>query len=425
MNIIVTSLFKIGVAVSILLLLHPSTAIAQAPHANASSAVPVVKKNWYENFSIRGYSQIRYNGAYESNGAYKCDQCDKSWGGNGGFFIRRSRLIFFGNVSPNVYIYIQPDFASEVKGYSSGVQGSSSSTTQFAQIRDAYVDVAFDKKKEYRVRIGQSKVPFGFENMQSSQNRLPIDRADPTNSAVSNERDLGIFFYYAPEKTRELFAKLVSENYKGSGDYGVVGLGFYNGQTANRFEQNKNRHMVARVAYPFELGTQIFEAGVQGYSGRFVVAPDFRRTTTKTAASNWEFADKRFAGTLIMYPRPFGVFAEWNVGSGPEFQVSGDSIATKRLSGGYVTTTMRIKAGKHMLIFPYARGQYYQGGKKHETNATSILMRELEIGAEWQVNKNFEVTPAFIIGGRNTVNTFGAAGFQAGQVVRIQAQFNF
>jgi hypothetical protein len=50
--------------------------------------------------------------------------------------------------------------------------------------------LSFDAKKEYRVRIGQSKVPYGFENLQSSQNRLTLDRNDALNSAVVNERDL-------------------------------------------------------------------------------------------------------------------------------------------------------------------------------------------------------------------------------------------
>src|SRR5690606_27063174 len=104
----------------------------------------------------------------------------------------------------------------------------------FVQIRDAYFDVGLDKKNEFRFRIGQSKVPFGFENLQSSQNRLPLDRNDALNSAVSNERDIGVFFYWAPEKIRKRFSMLVREGYKGTGDYGVFGLGVYNGQTANR-----------------------------------------------------------------------------------------------------------------------------------------------------------------------------------------------
>jgi hypothetical protein len=62
--------------------------------------------------------------------------------------------------------------------------------------------------KEYRVRIGQSKVPYGFENLQSSQNRLSLDRNDALNSAVVNER-FRCFLYWAPSKIRERFAMLV------------------------------------------------------------------------------------------------------------------------------------------------------------------------------------------------------------------------
>jgi phosphate-selective porin len=127
---------------------------------------------------------MRYNRLFETNTDLQCEQCDRSWGGEGGFFFRRIRLIFFGNLHKNVYFYIQPDFASSP---GAGQQ-------QFAQIRDAYFDLSLDNKKEFRFRIGQSKVPFGFENMQSSQNRIPLDRNDALNSAFANERDIGIFF---------------------------------------------------------------------------------------------------------------------------------------------------------------------------------------------------------------------------------------
>jgi hypothetical protein len=66
--------------------------------------------------------------------------------------------------------------------------------------------------KEYRVRIGQSKVPYGFENLQSSQNRLSLDRNDALNSAVV-KRDLGAFFT-GQSKIRERFAMLVKDGYK-------------------------------------------------------------------------------------------------------------------------------------------------------------------------------------------------------------------
>ena len=151
---------------------------------------------WYESFSIRGYSQIRYNRLLESNPNLNCEQCDRSWGNNGGFFMRRMRIIFYGQINKNVYFYVQPDFASS----------PASDRLHFAQIRDAYFDIGVDKDNEFRFRVGQSKVPYGFENMQSSQNRIPLDRHDALNSAVSNERDIGVFFYWAPKEKRKLFS---------------------------------------------------------------------------------------------------------------------------------------------------------------------------------------------------------------------------
>ena len=188
------------------------------PVATSSVLATEKKSNWYDKIQVRGYVQVRYNRLFETNPDLKSDQGDKSIGNLGGFFIRRNRLILSGQVNEHVYFYIQPDFASS----------ASATGLHFAQIRDAYFDVSIDKKKEFRFRVGQSKVPYGFENMQSSQNRLPLDRNDALNSAVSNERDLGLFFYYAPKKVRELYASLVNDGLKGSGDYGIVGFGLYN-----------------------------------------------------------------------------------------------------------------------------------------------------------------------------------------------------
>ncbi|MDQ3193088.1 MAG: OprO/OprP family phosphate-selective porin, partial [Bacteroidota bacterium] len=218
-------------------------AIAQQATSDSIAPQTPTQKGWYEKISIRGYTQIRYNRLLETNPLLECEQCDKSWGENGGFFLRRIRLVFFGNVHERVYVYIQPDFASAI----------SSTSLHYTQIRDAYFDLALDKNKEFRLRLGQSKIPFGFENLQSSQNRLPLDRNDGLNSAVANERDLGVFFYWAPKQIRERFSHLVKSGLKGSGDYGVFGFGLFNGQTANRPEANNHPHAVARLTYPFML----------------------------------------------------------------------------------------------------------------------------------------------------------------------------
>jgi hypothetical protein len=139
------------------------------------------------------------------------------------FSIRRARPTVYGDVSEHLGVYIQPDFASTAQG--------ATTNTYFLQLRDAYADWYLDTDKVHRLRIGLSKVPYGFENLQSSQNRVPLDRSDPITTGVSpNERDLGVFYYWTPEDKQKLFRDLVDGGLKGSDNCGILGLGVYNGQ---------------------------------------------------------------------------------------------------------------------------------------------------------------------------------------------------
>ena len=383
---------------------------------NRTIEEPVVetkKANWYDKISIRGYTQVRYNRLFETNPNLKSEQGDRSIGNLGGFFIRRMRIIIYGQVSEHVYFYIQPDLASS----------ASSTGLHFGQLRDAYFDVSIDKNREFRFRIGQSKVPFGFENMQSSQNRLPLDRNDALNSAVSNERDLGAFFMYAPKKVRELYSSLVNDGYKGSGDYGVFAFGLYNGQTANKPELNNNSHFVARLSYPFKIKEQIIEPGIQGYTGIWTMPKDQLTATTKVV-KNYEYLDERYAASLVLYPKPFGIQAEYNIGKGPEYDFASDSVLTKNLKGGYVTLSYLVKIKKQTII-PFLRGMIYEGGKKHELDARSHNVKEIEGGVEYQLFKNFEFTASYVYSERTTSDRVKESDRQTGSFLRIQAQLNF
>ncbi|WP_207496809.1 porin [Aridibaculum aurantiacum] len=397
----------------IALLFFTTASSAQNDTTNQEAKEPPKQKKWYENVQIRGYMQTRYNRLLETNPQLKCEQCDRSIGEGGGFFMRRMRVIFFGQVHERVYFYVQPDFASS----------ASTNSLQFGQIRDAYVDVGLNRKNELRVRIGQSKVPFGFENMQSSQNRLPLDRNDALNSALSNERDLGVFFYWAPEDKRRMFSSLVNEGYKGEGDYGVIAFGAFNGQTANRPEQNNSLHVVGRVAYPFKIGDQTLEPALQAYTGRYVVPADQLSPGVKVVKGN-EYRDERVAATLVMYPKPFGFMAEYNVGRGPEFNKDTDSIELRNLYGGYITLNYMIKANKQ-IIFPFFRAQHYSGGKKHELDARSYDVNEYEIGVEWQPWKNFEFVAEYVFSERRFEDFRRQENLQKGRLLRLQAQLNF
>ena len=371
------------------------------------------KKQWFESIQLRGYMQVRYNRLLETNPLLQCAQCDRSWGVNGGFFIRRMRLIFSGQISERVYFYIQPDLASN----------PSSTATQYAQIRDAYVDVGLDAKNEFRLRVGQSKVPFGFENMQSSQNRIPLDRNDALNSAVANERDLGVFFYYAPKNIRTLFASLVNDGLKGSGDYGVFSFGAYNGQTANRAEANNSPHIVSRFSYPFAVNKQILEMGVQAYTGQYILTPDLINAGVKLPTTR-SFLDQRVAGSFVLYPKPFGIQAEYNIGRGPRFNKVSDSVEVSSLKGGYITASYKTQKGKHVII-PFSRYQYYQGGKKHEMDAMAYDVKEFEVGIEWQPNKNIELVTMYTFSDRRFESFKNQNNHQKGSLLRIQLQLNF
>lgn len=387
-----------------------------AQHGTDSSTkktIPVPEKKWFDNISIRGYLQVRYNRLLETNPKLGNEQGDRSWGENGGFFLRRARVILSGQISKHVYFYFQPDFASS----------ASSTSLHFGQLRDAYFDIGLDKDNEYRLRVGQSKVPYGFENMQSSQNRLPLDRNDALNSSVVNERDMGVFFYWAPKEKRDLFAALVKDGLKGSGDYGVFAFGAYNGQTANKPEQNNQPHIVTRFSYPFKIGNQIIEPGIQAYTGKYVVTKDQISSGAKFNADR-NYTDQRIAGTFVLYPKPFGIQAEYNIGKGPQFNTVTDSIETKSLQGGYITLSYMLHH-KEQVIIPFMRGQYYQGGKKHELDARSYDMKELEFGIEWQPVKQFELVAMYTISNRRYEDFVLQNNLQKGSLLRLQAQINF
>lgn len=357
------------------------------------------KSKWYERLSLRGYTQVRYNRLGETNPRLVNVQADRSQGEDGGFLIRRARLVISGDVSDHVYVYLQPDFASFI-----------GSTGHVGLMRDWYADIAVDSKKEFRFRVGQSKIPFGFENLQSSSNRLPLDRSDPINSALKDERDIGVFFMWTPEAIRARFKHLASRELKGTGDYGAFAFGAFNGQNANKAELNDTPHLVARLTWPFLLGKQYLEVGGGAYAGWYVGSRD------DNIGGHKENLDARGVLSFTLYPQPFGLQAEYNVGVGPALR--NDAVESRFLHGGYVLASLNLGA-----FLPFVRGAYYEGGKKHETNAPSYSVREVEFGVEWQIMKALELTAAWNIAER----TFPEAPYpqESGMLGRLQLQVNY
>jgi hypothetical protein len=277
--------------------------------------------------------------------------------------------------------------------------------------------------------------------MQSSSNRLPLDRSDPLNSAVRNERDLGIFYYWTPEADQEIFTWVNDQGLKGSGNYGTFGFGAYNGQGGSFQEQNDRLHVVSRFTYPFFLDNgQLLEFSMQGYIGDYVVlstpisplgvgAPA-RPAGTLETGDRVGHRDERLAWTAVVYPQPFGFQAEWNVGRGPALNDAQTAVVDRPLYGGYAQVFYRLQTACYGEIWPFARYNRFKGGYKSERNAPFSEIEEWECGIEWQVNKQVELVGMFTFTDRtNTtaVSTAGELSYRqfAGDLFRTQIQINY
>jgi polyhydroxyalkanoate synthesis regulator phasin len=449
------------------------------------------KKAWANNINIRGYVQNRTTtmlGGDDGVVLWPDPSVgdDDSGGAGQNFRIRRARIIFSGNIGDHLGFYIQPDFASSAGSASALPSNSGTSfSNNVAQLRDAYGDIFIDKEQVHRIRVGQSKVPFGYENLQSSSNRLALDRVDALNSAVRDERDTGAFYYYTPKDVQNLFKEINDLGMKHSGNYGMFAFGAYMGQGANQNDLNDNYHVVSRFTYPWKTSSgQIFEAGIQAYKGTFVrstgsyfttgagnavnatlantlqsggtvggtgiasniarpyIDPKYRKNGSST---NGEFDDERIAVSFRMYPQPWGLEAEWNWGTSPGLDVNGVNAAGQRtgaikngsLHGGYVQgsyfakdfTLFNTNLG---TVIPFVKWQYYDGFNKAEINAPKNNVNDWEMGLEWQPVPEFEIAAVYhnmkrtnmTLGGEFNALNGSYKTFNA-EALRIQLQYNF
>ncbi len=405
---------------------QPVQLAAAAPAPAAPAAPAEKKKGWYDKLQIRGYTQLRMNEILSGPktapaGVSRVRSVqDSGINENGNFSIRRARLVVQGEISNRVSLYMQGDLASSVAAQSSG-----ESRLHYFQMRDAYADVFLDEAKTFRVRLGQSKVPFGWENLQSSQNRVPLDRTDAINQPVPGERDLGVVAYYTPPKIQAIWDELAKDGQKLFGNYGAVGFGIYNGQTVNRTERNGTYMMVGLATMPVKLDGlggifegQVAEIGVSGIINKF--RPELR--SGGVSATN--FTDNHVGVHAMIYPRPFGIQAEWKWGTGPQWNPVTGAIEEGDSTGGYVMTMYRMPKTSIGQLIPFARWQRYRGGWKAATNAPRLDGEEYELGVEWQPMKELELVMSYanINSSEADDRRFGRA---KGEVLRAQVQWNY
>ena len=389
-------------------------------------AEPGRAKTWFERLSLRGYTQLRVNEFLSGDDTAPAGRARLRSVHDGGisdrnnFTFRRVRVVLQGDIHERLFLYIQPDFAVNVSNQSGGEPRGN-----FAQLRDAFADVYLDDERRTKLRFGQQKVPYGWENLQSSQNRLTLDRSDAINSAIPGERDIGVTAYYTPWHVQRIWDRLAAGGQKLFGNYGAFGLGVYNGQTINRVEQNKDLMVAGMATWPFELDAlgpifagQVVEVGASAYRNRF--QPEIRAGGVSPVA----FDDRRVGLHAILYPQPFGLQAEWNWGRGPEFDPVRRLIETKPLSGGYVQAMVKVDHSPVGPFMPYARLQTYDGGWKVATNAPRLDTDEVEVGVEFQPIKALEITLAYARMKRREADE-RRLGRAEGHLFRGQLQVNY
>ncbi|WP_324076341.1 MAG: porin [Erythrobacter sp.] len=406
------------------------TATPQAPGAPAAVQLAEVgtpkpkPKAWYEKLRLRGYTQMRFNQIISGDADAPAGVSrlrtigDSDVRAAGNFSFRRMRLILQGDLNEHVSLYFQPDFAAAVSNQSVGERRENS-----VSLRDMYADVFPTGDKSFRIRLGQSKVPYGWENLQSSSNRLALDRTDAINTAASGERDMGIVAYYTPPRVQKIWDRLTADGQKLFGSYGAFGFGVFNGQGLNRTETDNDVMMVGLATWPFELGGigldgQVLEIG--GSVMRNTIRPEVRTGGVSPVG----FKDDRVNLHAILYPQPFGVQAEWNWGTGPEFVPASGRIEERPLKGGYVQVMGKIDESPIGPFYPFARWQYYRGGFKAAVNAPRLETEELEVGFEFQIDPSLEITTTYGWASRKEADErrFGQA---EGQILRVQAQWNY
>ncbi len=382
---------------------------------------------WYERLKLKGYVQTRlYSllgdddvpGVNQANDPFVSDTMSMG--------IRRGRLTYSGDVSNHLYLYAQMDFFA-------GVGSTSGGSTYALQARDMYADISLDPAREFRARIGLSKVPYGFVNLQSSQNRLALERADALNSAVEGERDMGAYLIWAPYTIRERFKNIVKMGLRGSGDYGLLNVGVYNGSGINNNDNNGKMHYIAHAAYPFEFDNgQFLEIGASFYTGQFKpgTAPLGTGGPTPTVHPNGVL-DQRTAVNIVLYPQPFGLEAEWTWGKGPQLSNNMSTITSQSLEGGYIQACYRHVFPNQSELIPFVRLQQFDGARKFAANAPKNRVSEVAFGLRYVPYPELEMTLLYSNGTRtNTADNptaLGGARYRDVNVsyIGLQAQINF
>lgn len=204
------------------------------------------------------------------------------------------------------------------------------------EVKDAYVDLKFPP--QWGVRVGQFKVPFSSQILESSGVRLAPERALINLRTVPGERDRGILFTY---------------QWSGDPHWPLqVQAGLFNGAGPNHNDNNTDKDFILSIATP----AKPLSLRASFLHGRFQNPAQGGQPGGEVTKSRWGVDGRYSQG-------PWMIEGQYAQGKGDN---NGLRVSTTDVQGYYVQFAYKIP---DIPLTPIVRWQYYDPDTNTPKNA--------------------------------------------------------
>lgn len=203
---------------------------------------------------LDGYVQFRY-------------EDDNAPSGKEQFLARRARVNLRGPVSDRMSYRVEFQLDAKESGKGRGSK---------VQLRTAYADYDLNNG---RLRVGQAKIPWGYELLESVPKLWAAERAFFMDRLFPNQRDIG-----------------VQANFQRSPGAPQLDVGVFNGTGINADDNNSRKNIMARADFPLPNGSFAL-SGYIGEDGEGAAATDQDRCGA-SARFKWP-RGAEFMGELV------------------------------------------------------------------------------------------------------------------------------
>jgi phosphate-selective porin len=202
-----------------------------APSAKPTAEADTVKARNGGRLLVSGFAQIRFTNVGAQNG-------DRTAGNVTDFQVARFR--------PRLTYWLDPKHFQAVLLMNETTRSSAAASIT---ARDAYLEYDNAGRMGYSLRMGQQKIPYGYETFREGDEVRPLlERARVFTTLFPDERDIGFTVANVPKNPH----------------FPILSLGVVNGDGINRIDGDKPKSFAGNVLVP--LGTHNIVGG-SVYSG--------------------------------------------------------------------------------------------------------------------------------------------------------------